>query len=151
MYVYKSNRTVVGVSAQNVGEELERISENGPLTPSLIVEESKPATAVLHPVFEWNNKTAGQLYREHQARLIVNAVVVVPEANEPAAAPVQAFISVTTGEDSDRQYMPAQVVASTPVLRDQHLAHIKSRLKTLRREYAGFVELAQVWSAVDAI
>lgn len=150
MYKYKDGRSVVGISADVVGRELERISVRSPLTPKAIVKESEPEDAVLHQVFEWNDSQAGVLYREHQARLVVNAVTVVTETPQGPSEPVQAFISVTAVQE-ERVYVPARVVACDPDMRQAHLANIKSRLKNLRREYSAFSELANVWQAIDEV
>lgn len=72
------------VAAQVIGEELERIriADDGKLTPPAIVAAAKPATAPLHPCFEWDNSKAGKAWREHQARNIVRAIVTVVDGEE---------------------------------------------------------------------
>lgn len=69
------------IDPQVAGEELARISaENNGLTPKTVVEEARPKDAALHPAFEWRDKIAGELYREHQARNLIRTVVVeVPD------------------------------------------------------------------------
>lgn len=149
IYQYKPGRGVTGVEAQDVGEELSRIAQGDELRPRSVVEASKPKKALLHHVFEWDNEKAADEYRVHQARQIINSVLVVPEAQD--AKPVQAFINVTVTHDQpERAYVPAQAVAMDPDMRDRHIAMIKSRLRNIRREYAAFTELAGIWSAIDA-
>ena len=154
-YEYKANRSVAGLKAQTVGEELERIREvKGELTPPAIVQESTPEEAVLHPVFEWNDATAAHEYRLHQARGIVNTVTVVHENAEGKEVNVPGFISVTTVEDeeykhSNRQYLPVEEIVVNQELREQVLKNLRSRLKNLRIEYQNFSELGKVWEAID--
>lgn len=156
IYQFKNGRGLGNLKAQAVGEELFTIHENhGSLTPAIVVEESRPKTAVLHPAFEWNDKKAAEEFRIHQARQIINCIHVVPETKN--AKPVQAFINVRIYEDSaddphenrGRAYLTAEAVAADDGLREQHLASIKGRLRNLRAEHASFTELAAVWSAVD--
>lgn len=155
-YEYKANRSVSGLKAQTVGEELERIREvKGELTPPVIVQESTPEEAVLHPVFEWNDATAAHEYRLHQARGIVNTVTVVHENAEGKAVNVPGFISVTMVEEdeeskhSNRQYLPVEEIVVNQEFREQVLKNLRSRLKNLRIEYQNFSELGKVWEAID--
>ena len=151
---YKPGRSVVGIEPQAVGDELARINQiYGRLKPKILVDESRREDAILHEAFEWDDAIAGEEYRIHQARQIINVVQVIPDQEN--AKPVQAFINVSvqaeSDEDFERAYLPAQVVADDPEMRSAHLATIKTRLKNLRREYAAFSELSNVWSAIDQI
>lgn len=157
IYQFKNGRGLGNLKAQAVGEELSLIHEtHGSLTPALVVQESKPKTALLHSCFEWNDKKAADEFRVYQARQVINCVHVVPET--PNAKPVQAFINVRVYEDSKddphenrgRAYLTAEMVASDAGLREQHLANIKGRLRNLRMEHASFVELSNVWTEIDA-
>lgn len=152
MYQFKSGRSVAGKKAEDVGDELARINNKfGELTPSQVVKESRPAKALLHDVFEWDDPTAAEEYRIYQARLVINCVTVVNE-DLPDTKPVQAFVSITVtneDEENERRYIPAQQVISNPKLLDQHLDHLKRRLKNIRIEHAAFTELAAVWQAID--
>ncbi len=45
------------IDAQTAGDELERIaSMREKLTPEVIVDESRPEAAILHPCFDWNDE-----------------------------------------------------------------------------------------------
>ena len=152
MYQFKAGRSVAGKKAEDVGDELARINDkHGELTPSQIVKESRPVKALLQDVFEWDDPTAAEEYRIHQARLVINCVTVVDE-DLPDTKPVQAFVSITVmneDEENERRYIPAQQVTSNPKLLEQHLDHLKRRLKNIRIEHAAFTELAAVWQAID--
>lgn len=69
------------LSADTAAQELDRIREQcgGKLMPRDVVAESKPKTAPLHHCFEWRDATAGELYREHQARNLIRSIRVVTE------------------------------------------------------------------------
>lgn len=155
-YAYKQNRSVTGLDAQDVGEELERIREvRGELTPPVIVNESEPEAAVLHHVFEWNNDTAAHEYRLYQARNIVNTVTVVHENPTGRTDSMPGFVSVTVAEDdeealhSNRQYVPTVEAMVDPDLRAQMLNSLRARLRNLRAEHRSFAELNRVWEVID--
>lgn len=95
------------VSAQTAGEELDRIYQSrGKLLPADVVNESRGEAAPLHDCFEWDDPAAAEKYREHQARGIIRAVVVVkeePEGKEKNdaehTATVRAFVNTKIGQD----------------------------------------------------
>lgn len=153
-YTYKAGRSVEGLDAQAVGEELERIGAVRGLTPANVVDESRPECAVLHSQFEWHDPTAAEEFRKQQARLIVNAVAIQVEGTNHTT---QAFVSVRQIEDFCQEeqrsprYLPASVVVADTDLREQHLTTLKSRLRSIRRELSGFQELTQVAEAIDAV
>jgi hypothetical protein len=158
-YQYKTNRSVAGLEAQTVGEELERIREvRGELTPPAIVHESQPETAVLHNTFEWNDVTAAYEYRLYQARNIVSTVTVVRENTEGNEINVPGFVSISVASEREeneqdtnrRQYLPVDEVISNQEFRSQVLQNLRARLRNIRIEYQSFRELGQVWSAIDS-
>ena len=77
----------IGVDAQTAGEELARIkAAHRILSAAVVVDESRPDDAPLHPAFEWRDPVAAEQWREHQASQIIRRVRVVPvEAPEPVA------------------------------------------------------------------
>lgn len=150
-YSFKPGKSVAGLSADAVGNELERIQrKHGELTTKGVVDESRPEEAVFHPHFEWDDPKAAELYREHQARQIVHSVVI--ETSETEAKP-QAFVSVeTVSEEEVRHvYKPVEAVAADPDLREKHVRALKSRLNNMRRELSAFEEFASVCAAIDAV
>jgi len=56
-------------------EEILKIEEKGKLTAENVVEESKDKNNPLHDYFEWDNKSAGNKWRVHQARLLINYII----------------------------------------------------------------------------
>lgn len=104
-YNYRRGAEVESVDAQTAGEELARITaQHDGLTPAVVVEESRPIDAPLHPVFEWNDAVAAELHRQHQAETLIRSVQVVREQDEPDE-PV--FVKVR----SARNYQQAEQVA----------------------------------------
>ena len=100
----------LGVDAQTAGEELDRIrKEHGMLEPGTVVDESRPDEAPLHPVFEWHDPKAAELYREHQATHLIKQVrvVVPPRSEEPV---VRGRVDIPDGE-----YQPEPVSDYDPL------------------------------------
>lgn len=106
-YAYREGRHLP-VPAQDVGEELERISRGFGLTKPNVVSQSEPPDAVLHKCFTWDDKLAAKLRREDEAGRIIRSVVVVRE--ERVESPcvvvrVPAMVSVSDG-DGGKVYLP---------------------------------------------
>ena len=82
-YKYRTGFSVPGVPASEVAEELDRISELGPLTPQAVVESARDEQALLHPAFEWDDATAAHEHRLGQARTLLRGVCIVQGDSEP--------------------------------------------------------------------
>lgn len=98
-----------GVSADVAGHELERIAQrDGTLQAQAVVDESRPATAPLHPIFEWDDEAAAENYRRHQARSLIKAVQVIHQESK-AQEPVYVHVPAQEGRNTGG-YMPTAVV-----------------------------------------
>lgn len=106
-FSYAEAESDLGVDAQTAGQELDRIRRrDGTIAPRVVVNESRPAGAPLHPVFEWRDEVAAERFREHQAKQLITVVRVVTPAPTPAAAP--------------RRLAPQPKAASQPLQVDRH-------------------------------
>ena len=62
-------------SRKEIDAEISRIySENGSITPDLVIKAAEDPNNVLHHLFEWDNFKAGNAYRVDQARQIITSV-----------------------------------------------------------------------------
>ena len=131
-YVFREGRKPKGVKADAAAAELERIyATHGALQPSVIVEESKPKDAPLHPAFEWRDNVAAEEYRLFQARNIVRCVHVIEEG-EKKAAPVFVHVRVQHDEDEptkrEGEYHPVSVVVQNVDLFERALSELEQRM-----------------------
>lgn len=148
IYKWKPGAPTV-VEAQVAGEELERIRvfNNGRLDSKAVVDASRPKTAPLHPVFEWNDKKAAEKWRMDQASHMIRHIdVVVGEADEKP--PIRAFVSVV--RDEDRSYTSVQHALSDAELRQQVVMQAWQELEAWRKRYAELVEFAKVFAVIEA-
>lgn len=112
-------------------QELERIeSVYGVLSAENILNESREQSAILHPLFEWQEDVAAEKYRLQQARFILNNIhVKVIKDGSISSIPVYEVVTV----NGNRGYKSIQVMTQGDVeqvkratLKD--LASIKSKL-----------------------
>lgn len=139
-----------------IEKELRRIQKkHGALTPAVVVEESRPETAVLHHRFTWDDDQAAHQFRLWQARQVIQVVTFLhPKMDNP----VRSFQSVTLEtKDDDGQIQSTHIYVDTkealkhPAMRAQILerAHLEAANYAVR--YKSFIELAEIISAIERV
>ena len=135
------------VKSPAVIAELEAIctAGGGVLAPAAVVRQAKKRTSAMHGYFEWDDTDAAQKYREHQARLLIRAVIIVPpDDNEET----HSFVNVVYNE-AEREYRHVIDVLSDDELRERLLASALDELKAFKRKYKQLKELVAVFAAID--
>lgn len=142
------------VKAQTAGEELARIAKvdpKGRILPAVVVNESRPDEAPLHPIFEWNDFRAAELHRQEQARQIVRSVFVVHETKtEPDHGPVQVYVHVRDDE-GEGCYMTTSRVMSDDDLRAQAIADALALFKGVKRRFEHLSELRGIFAEIERV
>jgi len=145
--------------AQIYGECLEKIAEKkGVITPPDVVEEAKSETSPLHDHFEWDNEAAAEKYRLHQARNLINSIIVVVETPEERIEE-RAFFNVRIRRESqepeeaeiEQAYVPVSVVVKEKPLRDQILAQALREIDHWEKRYNNIRELSPIFDAIDLV
>ena len=134
------------VKAQVAGEECEKLESKGMLTPSNLVEVSRPKDAPLHKCFEWDDTVAAEKWRLTQAAYIIRSVEVTVEKS---TEPTRAFV-VTVSDDS-REYKSVGYVMRRADGREALLESAKRDLLAFRRKYQTLYELASIFDAIDGV
>ena len=151
----------LGVDAQTAGEELDRIrQEHGTLEPGTVVDESRPDEAPLHPVFEWCDPKAAELYREHQATHLIKQVrvIVPPRSEEPVVRGRADIPEAEYKDEAITDYDPLQFELSEALgaVVQAHRMVEQLRVKAMRRNdsrkrVAADVAAASLESAEEAV
>lgn len=149
VYGWSSGRSFK-VSAQIVGEELERIEkEAGEVSPRLLVGHAKPVSSPLHSFFEWDDRIAAEEYRVEQARSLIQAVVVKAFDGAETRNPIRAFVNV--GTQDGRGYFGIATVMSDEEKREQLIMQARAEIEQWRDRYRAIVEFSKVFEAIDKI
>lgn len=135
-----------GLDAQSVGEELERIRvDHGHLTPQGVVDESRTDDAVLHPCFTWDDATAAEAHRRHEARTITRSLrVVYPDNGE--SEPLYVHVRKVESEDSNQEggyYEQARTVVANVSLFDNAWRAAQERLSAAAKALADLENLSK--------
>lgn len=133
---FKSDPQVAADILDALAEE-----NDGLVTAEKVVDVARPTESPLHDDFEWDDKVAGQAWREETARKMMRSIVVITEPTEDKpAAPVRYFHNVITEEG--RGYMPLARVLSSGELWGQVVADILRDLRNYRYKLASFEQFA---------
>lgn len=123
VYQWKSGSRVKG-DAQAIGEELASIDK---LTPESVVKKARSKRSAMHECFTWDDDKAAHQWRLQEARHVVNAIVVVAEADEQIEARVYESVVI----NDERQYVPRDVWAYDEGLRNQVFGQINAGIAEL--------------------
>lgn len=124
-----------------VCEELER---DGILNAKNLVDISRPESAPLHDEFDWNDASAAEKFREHQARNIINALVVQTESTQTE---VRNFFIV----QKEAGYQSVDILMEKEDTRLKLLEQALRELEWFERKYSRLNELGGVFAAIEGL
>ena len=134
--------------------ELKRLAEEhgGTLKPSDVVASARAEESPLHPHFTWDDDAAAEQWRLHQARNLINAVVIAYPAGSREPIEHRVFVSLTTDRQKNGEGYRLMVDAmSDEQHRAQLLADAKQDLIGFKSRYRSLTELADVFAAIDQV
>lgn len=148
--IYKWKDTVhPNVDANVAADVCNSLESQGRLTAKDLVEESKPADAPLHGAFEWDNNKAAELYREGQARNIINCLTVTYDDEENREEKtVRAFFKISK---ETHDYESTVHIVSDEEKYQALLDMAKKELLAFKTKYAALKELDGVFNAITDI
>lgn len=143
----------------SVGEQLQAIYDNnGAITPLIVVETARDERHPLHAHFIWDDSVAGELYRCNQAAQMIRRVTIRRTTPDGEDVVTRAWVSRTEieGQAGDEppigQYLPVEVVISSPDLRPKYEQAMEREWKALYakyKEYQAFI--AMVTADIQAV
>ena len=118
------------------------------ITSENVVELARSESSVLHDEFEWDDAIAGDKWRNHQARLLIDNLVI--EVEEPETKePMQVRVLHTTPDRHD--YKPIEFFVKNVDEHQKLLNQAKRELESFKKKYYSLVELTPVFEAINAI
>lgn len=140
---FKAN--VKAEDAGKVFEELEATEEG--LTAKSLVKASRSKDAPLHKAFEWDNKIAGEKWREQQARVLINHLVIRREDVEEVE-PVRAFVTIS---QESSNYENIHSVLRDSVKSTSYFEMGMKMLNDFKRRFGDMQEFAEVIAEIDKL
>lgn len=145
VYKWKTGTRYTPSLAQKAGEVCSSLASEGALTPSNLVDVSRPEEAPLHKLFEWNDLVAAEEYRKSQARHMIRSIEVVNEKNPDDRKPVFYHIQI---EKEEPKYETLSAIVQdvdklTALLRDA-----RRDMETFTSKYRSLEALSDVNEAM---
>ena len=149
--VYEWKTPIYKVSAQDAGDHIEELRKEheDEYLPKVILEDSRPEDALLHPCFEWNDEIAAEKYRLQQSGNIIRNLTIVHVDNDqtpPKVLKLRAYVSTNDGNDK-ANYQPITMALSNEVTRYQVLKNAVAELKRFEEKYKDMLTLAEILDA----
>lgn len=151
IYKYKDAPIKARITAQVAGDQIEILRErNGGFVQAMdVVNEARPKKSPLHPVFEWDDDVAAELYREDQARHLIRSVVIVSREadDENPEHIVRAFVHIKT--ESASAYTSVGIAMGDESMRQHVLDRAWREIESWRRRYENLEEFAHVLAVIE--
>lgn len=135
---------------EQIAAELAQIQAvaGGLLMPAAVVAFARDPDTALHSQFDWNDTSAAQAHRLHQARMVIRLHVTVIGAS---ADPIRAFVSLSSDRSGAGGYRAMVDVIEDDIQREIMLADALTELRRIQRKYKGLSALRRVWEALDNV
>ena len=147
-YKYRAGYRPALKDPQIVGDKLQELRDkNNGLTASMVIEEAKHKTSVLHGAFEWDDSKAAHEWRLHSARHLMRSVEIVSTKEEGGTRSLPAFVFVKT--DDGPRYETLAVVQSDDELRRQVIERASKEFDQWAKRYEEYEEFLSVIKAFD--
>lgn len=118
------------------------------ITSENVVELARSESSVLHDDFEWDDAIAGNKWRNHQARRLIENLVVEVEERD-TKEPVQIRVLHTTPDRHD--YKPIEFFLKDADEHKKLLNQAMRELEYFKKKYYSLVELTPVFEAINAL
>lgn len=104
--------------------------DRGILTPAVVLEEARAEDHPLHSRFDWDDSTAAEKYRLHQAGELIRSVrIEYLQGEKKVEAP--AFVSIARKAVPAREYVPIESVANSEEIRAMALRDAERQWRAL--------------------
>ena len=139
--------TRIKADASLAAKVFEQLSDENRLNAESVVEVSKPKEAVLHDDFEWDDNVAAFEYRKHQARNILNSLVVIEEET-PEEQPIRYCFKIEKGTNN---YTPLNVIMRSAESTGALIRKAIAELQAYRMKYDTIIKKCHAESDIQAL
>lgn len=120
-------------------------AKRGGLTPTMVVEEARPKSHPLHDRFEWDNRIAGDKWRETQASELIRSVRVSFERSDGSRGDLREFHAVRSDESSPScLYEPVGEIIGNQMMTELLRRDMQRDWRALKQRYDVFEEFRQM-------
>lgn len=143
--------SVNGVFKADANKCYEEIHEIGDeVKPEQVLNKARDETSELHKCFDWDDTIAAEKYRLHQARLVINHLIVVThETEDEEKEPVQFRVMLKNDSSKDSGYKQTLVMVRDEDEYKKMLDQAYRELRSFKQKYSCLSELAEIIALID--
>lgn len=135
---------------QGVINEILKIKKEEGLTAEQIITAAKHKKSQLHNLFDWDDNKAGDKWRLHQARILINEVKIIVGVKEYYAFE-NVSVEVKNKEHSKREYMTRSEIISNVALRQQVVKKAYEHLLYWKGQYQQYSEFEPIFEGIEEV
>ena len=139
---WKKGFGFVKADAQKCYDEITAIGES--VTPAEIVAKARDESTELHKCFEWDDKIAGEKYREQQAGYVLRMLVIKEEV-PPTDRPEIRVLQVT---EPGQGYKRVELIVQKEDEYKALLARAYAELRAFKAKYSMLTELQEIFDLI---
>ena len=143
-----SLKDIFKADAQKCYEEIQEIGEE--VKPEQVIERAKDKGSELHKCFDWNNSVAADKWRLHQARSVLNHLIVIKhEVDGEKSEPVQFRVMMKNDRSESSGYKQTIVMVKDEDEYKKLLEQAYSELRVFKQKYQCLSELSEILALID--
>ena len=154
MAVYEYVGRTFKVSADIVGAEMEKIEKKeGAITSRNLLDAGRSKDSPLHPLFEWDDGKAAELYRLKQASDIITHITIKVSENENT--PYRGWVNIIPSDDSKTtkagRFINIRTAMENDEMRKIVLNNAVHEMEMFSVKYSKYKELSDVFIAMENV
>ena len=138
---------VFKADANKCYEEIQEIGEE--VKPEQVLDKARDSESELHKCFDWDDSSAAEKYRLHQARLVINHLIVVKRDVEEEKEPVQFRVMLKNDTARESGYKQTLVMVRDEDEYKKMLEQAYRELHSFKQKYSCLSELAEIIALID--
>lgn len=154
VYKYDWKVKTYPISADVAGKHFEELQKKeGVITCQNLLDSARPEDSAIHACYEWDDGIAAEKYRLVQSgKLIQNLVRVAVADDEKETKTYRAFVNIAKADSFETgNFVDTEKALSNEDTRKIVLKKALDELTAFQNKYETFVELADVFSAIDTV
>lgn len=145
--IIKWKTGIFNANAEKCYEEIQQIGDE--VTPQQVVLVASDSNSELHKCFDWDDSSAAEKYRLHQARLVMNQLIVVKREPEKPKEPIQFRVMMKNEQESGSGYKQTLVMLRDEDEYKKLLDQAYRELRAFKQKYSCLSELAEILALID--
>ena len=138
---------VFKADANKCYEEIQEIGEE--VKPEQVLDKARDSDSELHKCFDWDDSSAAEKYRLHQARLVINHLIVVKRDVEEEKEPVQFRVMLKNDTARESGYKQTLVMVRDEDEYKKMLEQAYRELHSFKQKYSCLSELSEILALID--